>query len=81
MNLPNSLVFQQDFAPPHSSRLVGTYSNKKLLQLWIGSEGPIPWPPKSPDVTALDFFLWDYVKNFVFTEEITSLSHVKEISN
>jgi hypothetical protein len=22
----------------------------------------MPWPPRSPDITALNFFLWGYVK-------------------
>ena len=24
-----------------------------------------PWPPRSPDITPLDFFLWGYVKDRV----------------
>ena len=31
-----------------------------------------------PDFTPLDFFLWGYVKNYVFSVEIQSLSHMKE---
>ena len=27
---------------------------------------PTPWPPRSPDITSLDFFLWGYVKNRVY---------------
>jgi hypothetical protein len=23
---------------------------------WIGRDGPTPWPPRSPDITPLDFF-------------------------
>ncbi|KAJ4434230.1 hypothetical protein ANN_22778 [Periplaneta americana] len=29
--------------------------------------GPTRWPPRSPDITPLDFFLWGYVKNKVYT--------------
>ena len=25
------------------------------------------WPPRSPDLTPCDFFLWGYIKNKVFT--------------
>ena len=28
-------------------------------------DGPIPWPPRSPGITPLDFFLWGYVKDIV----------------
>jgi hypothetical protein len=24
---------------------------------WVGRDGPIPWPPRSPDITPLDFYL------------------------
>ena len=27
-----------------------------------GREGPWPWPPRSPDLTPVDFFLWGYLK-------------------
>ena len=26
----------------------------------------LPWPPRSPDLTPCDFFLWGYVKVHVF---------------
>jgi hypothetical protein len=34
--------------------------------VWDGRDGPMPWPPRSPDITPLDFFLWGYVKSNVF---------------
>jgi hypothetical protein len=24
--------------------------------VWDGRDGPLPWPPRSPDITPLDFF-------------------------
>ena len=44
---------------------------------WIGRGGPTSWPPRSPDVTPLDFFLWGYVKTKVFTEEIADIKELK----
>jgi hypothetical protein len=29
---------------------------------WIGRGGLRHWPPRSPDINPLDFFLWGYVK-------------------
>jgi hypothetical protein len=37
----------------------------------------IPWPPRSPDITPLDFFLWGYVKDTVYKTPVTSLDEVK----
>jgi hypothetical protein len=34
-------------------------------------------PPRSPDITPLDFFLWGYVKNIVYKTPVTSLDELK----
>lgn len=78
LDLPGSPIFQQDGAPPHYAIIVRRYLDTKLPQRWIGRGGPISWPARSPDLTPLDFFLWGYVKNYVFSVEIQSLSHMKE---
>lgn len=51
------------------------------LDLGAGLAGPIPWAPRSPDLTVLNFFLCDYVKDFVFSEQIAFLSHMKNSIN
>jgi hypothetical protein len=33
---------------------------------WIGRGGTIVWPPRSPDLTLLDFSVWGEVKDKVF---------------
>jgi hypothetical protein len=40
---------------------------------WIGRDGPMPWPPRSSDITPLDFFLWGYVKSNVFRTPVNGL--------
>ncbi|PSN40246.1 hypothetical protein C0J52_25198, partial [Blattella germanica] len=37
---------------------------------------PICWPPLSPDITSLDFFLWGYVKELVFA---TSVQYIHDL--
>jgi hypothetical protein len=41
-----------------------------LLQIFpnsvISRNGDIPWPAKSPDLSACDFFLWCYLKGKVW---------------
>jgi hypothetical protein len=46
-------------------------------KIWVGRYGPIPWPPRSPDITPLDFFLWGYVKDSVYKTPGTSLDELK----
>jgi hypothetical protein len=40
--------------------------------------GTIAWPPRSPDVTSLDFSVWGYVKDEVFVPPLpTSLEELR----
>ncbi|GFV40335.1 uncharacterized protein TNCV_4900541 [Trichonephila clavipes] len=32
----------------------------------ISRFGPVNWPPRSCDLTPLDYFLWGYVKSLVY---------------
>ena len=45
--------------------------NHVLPQRWIGRATKrdnhlLPWPPRSPDLTPCDFFLWGFVKDSVY---------------
>ena len=59
-------MFQQDGAPPHWGLIVRDFLNETFPNRWIRRNGPTPWPPRSPDITPLDFFLWGYVKDRVY---------------
>ena len=43
----------------------------------IGRDGPRPWPPRSPDITPLDFFLWRHVKDKVFSTPVPDITNLK----
>ncbi|GBN78395.1 hypothetical protein AVEN_259163-1 [Araneus ventricosus] len=47
-------------------------------QRWIGKGAAMAWPPRSPDITPLDFCLWGYVKQHVYSERINDISHLKQ---
>ncbi|GBN06817.1 hypothetical protein AVEN_115949-1 [Araneus ventricosus] len=34
--------------------------------------GPVLWPSLSPDLTPLDFFLWDHLKELVYRDVVTT---------
>ena len=72
-----SLIFQQDGAPPQFSRHVRGFLNQHY-QGWIGRAGTIAWPPRSPRLTPLDFYLWSHIKSIVYSEEIASCEQLKE---
>ena len=44
---------------------------------WIGRDGPTPWPPRSPDITSLGFFLKGYVKDKVFSTPVPDITNLK----
>lgn len=75
--LPQHTTFQQDGAPPHFHHLVREHLDREMPGRWIGRGGPTTWPPRSPDLTPLDFFLWGYVKNMVYQVKINNLQHLK----
>jgi hypothetical protein len=51
--------FQQDGAPPRYLGEVREYLNTCFPGRWTGRAAPIAWPPCSPDVTPLDFFIME----------------------
>lgn len=79
-NLPvaerQNLIFQQDGAPAHNSHRTRDYLNEHFRP-WIGTNGQTKWPPRSPDLTPLDFFLWGYVKNLVYKNTYESVNELQ----
>lgn len=65
--------FQQDGAPPHYALAVRTFLDEELPNRWIGRRGPLEWPPRSPDLTPMDFFFWGIVKDKVFARRPSSI--------
>ena len=47
-------------------------SHRHLNDRWIGRDGPMAWPPRSPDVTPMNFFLWDHIKALIYTSPVDS---------
>jgi hypothetical protein len=68
------VIFQHDGAPPHYSATVGKFLDATFPQRWIGW---LPWPPRSPDLTSLDFYFWGYVKQCVYSVRINDIEHLK----
>ncbi|GFG35928.1 hypothetical protein Cfor_05280 [Coptotermes formosanus] len=44
----------------------------------IGRRGPVEWPPTSPDLIPLDFYLCGYLKGIVYQVKIQNMNHLKE---
>ena len=59
----NDVWFQQDRATPHIARDVLVWLSKTFGQKSISFRTDQEWPPHSPDLSPLDFFLWVNLKN------------------
>lgn len=75
------LIFQHDGAPAHISRYVREFLNQQYPRRWIRRNGPIVWPPRSPDMTPLDFYLWGAMKALVYEVEIETREQLIERIN
>lgn len=75
------MIFQNDGAPSHYARNVRTYLNSQFREKWIGRGGPIAWPPRSPDLNPMDFFVWGYYKELVYSKESHTLQQLKRKLN
>jgi len=61
-----AMYCQHDGDPSHYARHVMQHLNDTFPNMWIGRDSTINWPPRSPNLTSLDFCLWDLMKNEVY---------------
>ena len=70
------IIFQQNGAPPHWVSNVHRFLDATFPNRWTGRDGLTPWPPRSPDITPLDFFM-GYVKDKVFSTPVPDITNLK----
>lgn len=74
----NRIYFQQDGAPAHNAQINVDWLNATFAERWIGTYGPVRWPPRSPDLTPLDFWLWGYLKDRVYLSRPENLETLQQ---
>jgi hypothetical protein len=50
----------------------------RIKHKWIGCNGPVEWPPRSPDLNPIDFYLWGHVKSEVYSTPVTNVDELWE---
>ncbi|GFW75062.1 uncharacterized protein TNCV_447671 [Trichonephila clavipes] len=70
--------FQQDGATCHTARATIDLLKDTLGDRLISRFGPVNWPPRSCDLTPLDYFLWGYVKSLVYADKPQTLDHLED---
>lgn len=78
LDIRSTMWLQMDGAPAHFHREVREYLNVNFRNRWIGRNGFQNWPPRSPDLTSLDFFLWGYIKGIVYNTPPTTPDNLKQ---
>ncbi|GFS81534.1 transposable element Tc3 transposase [Trichonephila clavipes] len=74
------LWFQQDGATCHTARVTIDLLKDTFGDRLISRFGPVNWPPRSCDLTLLDYFLWGYVKSLVYADKPQTLDHLEDNS-
>lgn len=70
--------FQQDGATCHTTRETIDLLQTRFPGRVISRNGDINWPPRSCDLTPLDFFLWGYLKNKVYVNMPNTIPELKQ---
>ena len=67
----------QDGAPCHRRLDIKMFLSETFNNRVISVGHEVEWPPRSPDLTPFDFFLWGYLKDQVFKTTPTDLGELR----
>ncbi|GFS68816.1 putative DD41D transposase [Trichonephila clavipes] len=71
-------VSQQDGATCHTARVTIDLLKDTFGDHIISRFGPVNWPPRSCDLTPLDYFMWGYVKSLVYADKPQTLDYLED---
>ena len=69
--------FQQDGATAHTAQIAMAKLRQMFPSRLVSRWGDVEWPPRSPDLSICDFFLWGYLKEKVFKHRPRNLEELK----
>ena len=72
------MYFQHNGAPPHYTRHVSEYLNESFPKRWLGRGGRVAWPPRSPDLTPLDYYLWGHMNTLVYETKVETRAALRD---
>lgn len=73
----SDMWFQQDGATCHTAHATIDLLETKFQGRIITHNSAVKWPPRSCDLTPLDFFLWGYLKSRVYVNRPTTIQQIK----
>ena len=72
-----SLVFMQDGAPAHTSRVAMDWLKRRFGDRLISNKADFIWPARSPDLNPMDFYFWGHMKQKIHEGSPKTLMDVK----
>lgn len=78
LHIRTHMWLQQDGCPAHFELTARNQVNAMFRDRWVGRGGPVPWPPRSPDLTCLDYYLWGRIKDIVYQHRPTTRDNMME---
>lgn len=89
LHLRDNQWIQMDGAPAHYGRQVRQWLDENYVDRWIGrlpprfiedrvpGVGPVAWPPRSPDLNPLDYFVWGFLKEKIYGTPVTTRDELR----
>jgi len=71
LNKQGHMHFQHDGAP-HFSCEVRNFLNYCFPGRWFGRGGPHNWPARPPDLSPLDYCVWGWMKELVYSVKVVT---------
>ena len=71
-------IIMQDGAPRHIANPVKSLLHETFEDRVISRQFDNEWPPRSPDLTPADYWLWGYLKSRVYRNKPANLHALKE---
>ncbi|GFX90820.1 DUF4817 domain-containing protein [Trichonephila clavipes] len=71
-------VTVNDGATCHTARATIDLLKDTFGDRLISRFGSLNWPPRSCDLTPLDYFLWGFVKSLVYADKPQTLDHLED---
>ena len=73
-----NIWFQQDDATCHTAEAIFDVLRSIFEDRIISRKADIVWPPRSSDLTSLDYFLWDAVKKKCYADNLVTFDALKD---
>lgn len=74
----DEMWFQQDGTPGHTSRQTINLLRSKFGDRIISRNGAVKWPPRSCDLTPVDYFLWGLLKSKVYANKPKTIKSLQK---